>query len=174
MRYYVFLRAVNVGGAAKVDMPRLRSALAERGFIEVSTYLNSGNLLVDSDSGREDLALAVSGAILDDFALEPRMIVKTRDELRALIEANPFAGREIDRSKLIVCLLSGVVEGPRLAALRAAKGVSEEIATAGDALYIYYRDGVGRSKLTTGLIERTLGLYSTGRNLRTMESLLDK
>jgi uncharacterized protein (DUF1697 family) len=88
-RYVALLRGVNVGGKNKVVMSELRVALEEAGFRDVVSYINSGNLLFDSELGVDEVASVCERVILDSFGVDVRVVVLTADELVATVEAAP-------------------------------------------------------------------------------------
>jgi uncharacterized protein (DUF1697 family) len=161
------LRGVNVGGATRVPMADLRRVVADAGYGDVRTHLNSGNVLLTSDDDPARVARTLRDACAAAFPVQPDVVVRTRDELHAVLAAWPFLDRDDDPTHHHVVLLPGdaparvpdvPVEPP------------EDLAAAGRELYLHLPHGVGRSRLaarlTTGV--RPVG---TARNLRTVTAL---
>ena len=163
------LRAVNVGGTGKIAMTDLRSFFSELGFGDVRSLLQTGNIVFDSD--------ARAGAELETFleeeargrlGLDTSFLIRTPGEWEAAIKANPFTEATRDNpAHLLVMALKDAPDTAAVKALEAAISGQERIHASGRQLYIDYRDGIGRSKLTNVLIERKLGTRGTARNWNT-------
>ena len=90
--YVVLLRGINVGGKNKIPMSDLKKCLQGLGFSKVSTYIASGNVLLKSDQGAEDVKAQIEGALPERFELDNELIkvlVLTRDQFQAVIEDKP-------------------------------------------------------------------------------------
>jgi len=91
-RYLVLLRGINVGGKNKVPMAELRKLLESLGFENVSTYIASGNVFLDSDLSASKVAEAIEAALPKAFRLDAELIkvaVLTADELEAMVKNRP-------------------------------------------------------------------------------------
>lgn len=89
-KYIILLRGVNIGGKNKVSMPKLKSIFEDAGFKNVSTYINSGNIIFSSDiSDREILTLKCKELIVDKFGLDIPLIVILPNELAELLANAP-------------------------------------------------------------------------------------
>jgi uncharacterized protein (DUF1697 family) len=153
-------------------MPSLRQHLTEAGFEGVRTYLASGNVVLDSESAPEQLERKIERLITDRFGLEIDVVVRSRDELAAVVELNPL-GAVADNPKLYqVSFLSGVLDPGIIDQLRELAAPSEQVVAIGRELYAWHPDGVARSKLWTRLAGRKLGVTATARNWTTVTSLL--
>lgn len=88
--HIALLRGINVGGKNLIRMPDLASAFTDAGYRDVSTYIQSGNVLFSTD-GAGGLALEndLERTLLDRFELPIRVVVRSRDELAATIAAAP-------------------------------------------------------------------------------------
>ena len=90
MRYVALLRGVNVGGAAKVEMPRLKALFEDLGLASVRTYINSGNVLFDSRAtDRTRLTRRIEKAIEAEFGFPVRVLLRAGDEVARLVKAIP-------------------------------------------------------------------------------------
>jgi uncharacterized protein (DUF1697 family) len=171
--YAVLLRGVNVGGHRKVPMARLREALEAAGFDRVRTYIQSGNIVLDSsrNSGRDAGAVgeAVAAVILAEFGHTVAVMVRSAAEMDRIAASDPFAGRGLDESKVTVAFLSA--PAPDLAV---PAGRPEEAHVRGREVWVYYPDGLGASTLDRSGFWKPLGaVQSTVRNLRTVRKLRD-
>lgn len=111
-RYVVLLRGINVGGKNKIPMAGLRRCLEDRGLRDVSTYIQSGNVLLTSDSSAGDLGRQVEQALLGSFTLDSALIkvlALTGAQLRAVVEHRPDGfGDQPDRYHCDAVFLMGI------------------------------------------------------------------
>ena len=169
------LRGVNVGGHNKIKMDALRALYASLGLRDAQTCVQSGNVIFRTE-GRDLVLLPkrIENGIERSFGFRPNVMVRTPSDLRDVIRRNPFATRRgVDPSKLLVTFLA-TDPGPeaRENFLR-IKADPEELRIDGRELYIYFPNGMGRSKLSAALMEKTLQTPGTGRNWNTVRKLLE-
>lgn len=167
--HVALLRAVNVGGRT-LAMSELKKMFESLRFTEVRTILQSGNVVFGGGK-RTGAALEsfLESETLNRLKLRTDYIVRTAEEWNVIVGANPFrCEAENDASHLLVLPLKSAAAPADLAALRAAIQGREIVEAAGRELYAYYPDGIGKSKLTLGLIERMLKTRCTGRNWNTV------
>jgi uncharacterized protein (DUF1697 family) len=114
-RYIALLRGINVGGNKKVPMAQLRALVEGLGFTDVETLLQSGNVVFTSKAKKKPALLEkqLEQAIEAEFGFDVSVLVRTRDELAAAIEANPLEGAEAAPSKFLVTFLSGAPDPAR-------------------------------------------------------------
>lgn len=168
-----FLRAVNVAGRNLVAMSALRQMLDGLGFENGRTLLQSGNLLFGSAASPARLEAVLERELQQRFGLRTGVMVRTLEELRAAVAANPFpAEARSDPGHLLLLLLKEAPPKGALPALRAAIVGRERVEVTGRHAYLVYPDGVGRSRLTSALIERHLGVSGTVRNWNTVLKLV--
>jgi uncharacterized protein (DUF1697 family) len=171
--YVALFRAVNVGGRHPIGMPELREFAAQLGLDAPRTLLQSGNLVfrcpVRSTADLERLLEAEAAARL---GLQTDVMIRSAADWRGIIDRNPFP-REArnDPGHLLVVAFKRAPKPSDVTALRAAISGRERVEAVGADAYLVYPDGIGRSRLTTALIERTLGTRATGRNWNTVLKL---
>jgi uncharacterized protein (DUF1697 family) len=164
MRQVSFLHGINVGGHRKILMKELARLYEDLGFGNVHTYLNSGNVLYD---GTKADPATQSRAIEERFGFPVTVMVRNVDALRKIVGGVPFPPDTIENeSRLLVVFFGVEVEGRRF-----EYGGAERISLRGSEAYVYYPDGVGRSRLD---LERLLGERGTGRTIKTVRALLDR
>ncbi|MDN3242786.1 DUF1697 domain-containing protein [Glycomyces tritici] len=167
--YAVLLRGVNVGGHRKVPMARLREALEAAGFDRVRTYIQSGNIVLDSHRDAGEVGEAVAAVILEAFGHTVPVMVRSAAEMDRIAASDPFAGRGLDESKVTVAFLSAPAP-----ALAVPAGRPEEAHVRGREVWVYYPEGLGASTLDRSGFWKPLGaVQSTVRNLRTVRRLRD-
>ena len=167
------LRGVNVGGRRMVSMTALKTLLTDLGLGEARSILQSGNLCFRSrtaDSHRLERLLEAETA--RQLALETRFFVRTAAEWSDVLERNPFAREaRTQPGRLIVMFLKTSPSSSAVSVLRAAIVGAERVRVVGRQAYVVYPEGVGRSKLTHAVLERTLQTAATGRNWNTVLKL---
>jgi uncharacterized protein (DUF1697 family) len=168
------LRGVNVVGRNQIKMAELRDLYESLGLLEVQTHLQSGNVVFRTKAkDLAKLAKQTEDAIERRFGFRPSVILRTTSELRDVVARNPFTKRaDIDGSKFLVTFLATAPRPEVHAELVKVKTAGEEVHLGGCELYIYFSDGMGRSKLWRA-IERTLKKSGTGRNWNTVTRLLE-
>jgi uncharacterized protein (DUF1697 family) len=171
--HVALLRAINVGGRKPVAMSGLRDLLGALGFAGAQSLLQSGNLVFESDgrTGAElEHVLEVETAKRLDATVD--YLVRSAAEWRAVVAHNPFLEEaKRDPGHLVVMVLKMVPQARDVRALQAAITGPENIGAEGKHLYVVYPAGIGRSKLTSTLIEKKLGVRGTGRNWNTVLKL---
>jgi uncharacterized protein (DUF1697 family) len=167
------LRGINVGGNRKIRMDDLKELYASLGFKDVISYIQSGNVVFHSDEG--DVALLrrhIEDGIEKKFSFHVEVIIRTSAELSEIIDKNPFQGQESKESKWVVVLLLAARpdDSAQEDLLKSYVG-PEELFIFGKEMYIYYTNGIGRSKLSLSLIEKKLKTGGTARNWNTILQL---
>ncbi len=144
------------------------------GFSGVTTLLQSGNVVFKADEPDLDaVSQRIGEAIEAAFGFRPSIILRTLPELRAIIAANPFGTPPgLDPAKLLVLFLAASPSEAACTKLREMPAAPEDLRMGSRELYIYFPDGIGRSKLSMAAIERILKTPGTGRNWNTAAKLL--
>ena len=170
--YVSLLRGVNVGGHNKIKMEALRDLYRQLGFHDPRTYVQSGNVVFGAKN-KNLKPTFLEDAIEKTFGFRPGVVLRTAAELRRTVDANPFAKREgINPSLLLVSFLADAPGKEGLTALRALPIGPEEMHPTGREIFIYFPDGMGRSKFPWASMDKVLKTKATGRNLRTVTTLL--
>lgn len=173
-RYIALLRGINVGGNKKVPMAQLRALMEGLGYTDVATLLQSGNAVFTSkEKSPAKVVKQLEAAIAKEFGFEVSVILRTRDELAAAIDANPLPGADEEPSKFLVTFLSDVPDKKRLQAIDPAAYLPDEFRVVGRELYARFPHGMGNSKLAAVLTGPKLGVTPTGRNWNTVKKLLE-
>ena len=164
-RYVALLRGINVGGQRKVPMAELRSVAEDLGLADVRTLIASGNLAFSGTGAAATLEAKLEAAVAQRFGFPVDIMVRTAEQWRGYIADNPMAA-EAEASPKLLMLFVGKQEAGAAAvdALHARAAPEEKVAGKGDAVWIFFANGGGRSKLGNG---PKPGLW-TGRNWRTV------
>ncbi|HLY42305.1 MAG TPA: DUF1697 domain-containing protein [Terracidiphilus sp.] len=175
-KYVVLLRAVNVGGYGKLAMADFRRILADLGYRNVQTYIQSGNAVFDAPDQPPKVTKAVASA-LEKFTRAPAsVLIRTHEELTRVINANPFAAEAAaDGARVHVAFLSG--SPPASAAAGLERIVTQyperrdRYHLSGDTLYLHLPDGAAETRFTPDRVHRALGFNGTARNWNTVLKL---
>lgn len=167
--FIALLRGINVSGRNQIPMADLRAACAELGWSDVQSYIQSGNLVFRAGGAPASLEEQLEHAIERRFGLSIPVLVRTAAEWPAYVQGNPYPDASRSEPNLVMLALSKTT--PRQGAVeelreRAADG--ERVVQVGDALWIHYAGGAGRSKLSPALLDRLVGSAVTTRNWRTV------
>lgn len=173
MTYVALLRAVNLGGHNRIAMAALRDLVASLGFAEVRTLLQSGNVVFRAPrQSTSALEATLQTATADRLGVSTPFVVRTAAEWRALVATNPFPDEAADSpNHLLLAALRDRPAPAAIASLEAAASRRERVRVIGREAFIVYADGIGRSRLTNAVIERTLRTVATGRNWNTVLKL---
>jgi uncharacterized protein (DUF1697 family) len=169
------LRGVNLSGRNKIKMDTLRAIYQGLGLRDSQTYVQSGNVVFRTkQQASAALAKRIEDAIEHKAGFRPAVILRTPVELRAVIAGNPFAARSgIEPNKLLVTFLAAEVCAQAREEIRAIKADPEEVKIGGHELYIYFPNGVGRSRLSLARLEKAVKVTGTARNWNTVTKLLE-
>ena len=170
--FIALLRGINVGGHNKVPMLELRTLCGDLGWEDVESYIQSGNLVFRAAGRATDLEGVLERAIERRFDLSVPVLVRPAADWPGYVGDNPFPRASKEEPNLVMLALSK--KPPRKDAVdrlreRAADG--ERIQQVGDALWIHYAGGSGRSKLSPSVLDRLAGSPVTTRNWRTVLKL---
>lgn len=171
--FIALMRGINVGGRHKLPMATLRSVFADAGASEIQTYIQSGNIVFEAGarSGKR-IANAVAAAVEAQLGWAAPVVLRTAGAFCEAVELCPYGDAAEPK------LVHGVFfDRPTSAADRAAFAPpltqDEVYELHPEMLFVHYRGGSARSKLTVDVIDRALNVRSTGRNLRTMLKLAE-
>jgi uncharacterized protein (DUF1697 family) len=169
-RHIVLLRGINIGSRNRISMPELRTALEEAGFKDVQTYLQSGNVVLESRAKPET---EVKRLIKERFGLDIEVLVRSRAELARIVKRNPLGSVAKNPKTYQVTFLSKKLPAKVVRELEEAAAPKEQFVVSGREVYAWHPAGVARSKLWAKLAGKGLGVTATSRNWTTVEALLD-
>ena len=171
-RFVALLRGINVGGRNSIPMLELRSLCLNLRWADVHTYIQSGNVIFRAAAPAATLEGELEQAIERRFGLSVPVMVRAAADWTRYFGSNPFPEASASEPNLVMLALAkappkgGAVQGLQE---RATSG--ERIVQAGDALWIHYAGGAGRSKLSPAVLDRLVGSPVTTRNWRTVIKL---
>lgn len=160
--YIALLRAINVGGTGKLPMTELAAMCERAGFASVRTYIASGNVVFTSTKSATAVKRTLEKALLDYAGKPVGVVIRTPDEMHAVLAANPFPDAPGNRAVAIF-----LDEAPPSDALEHIKGrADEELALGTREIYVLYGSGIGTSKLRIPAAK-----HGTARNMNTVAKL---
>ena len=162
-RSVALLRGINVGTQPRIGMVALRELFSSLGATEVSTYLQSGNVVFSGSV----TAASIEAAVAAQFGVSPRVLVLTTAEFRAVAAEIPIRDIAVDPSRGFVYFMEAVP-----ASVVVPVDIEPEVFIVGRlGAYQWAPEGVSKSKLKQSFL-KTLGPTATARNLRTVDALL--
>ena len=174
-RYLVMPRGINVGTRNRVPMAELRSKLADEGYSDVATVLQSGNVIVSTESARADrVGSAVQRLLSDEFDVNVPCVVRSANQVRRVLERNPLREVVSDPSRYLVNFLSQEPDPEMVRALLEEDHSPETIAIEGTEAYVWTPDGVKAMTLSYVYLEKRFGVTATARNWNTLEKIVAK
>ena len=165
------IRGINVGRAKRVAMADLRAVVEELGYNDVSTLLNSGNVVFSTpDADTVNSATRIEEALATRLGVSARVIVLTAAELAAVVIDNPLGEVADDHSRLLVAVLGNPADGTRLKPLAQQDWTPEVLAIGTRVAYLWCPNGIQASQLAKA-VGHVLGDAVTTRNWATVMKL---
>jgi len=163
-KFIILFKGVNVGGKNLLPMKALVSLLEQHNYHDVSSYIQSGNIVLKCKSEpTEDLKAIIN----DNFGFSPEVFVVDESQWLAILQANPYQACEGKFVHFYFCHNSIEINSERLTKYIAP---TEAYFVQGNVFYLHAPDGIGRSKVVSN-IESCLGQLTTGRNLNTTNKI---
>ena len=155
---------MNVGGTSILPMAELRSLCEQAGLSSVRTYIQSGNVVFESAQSEAEAKTVLEATVGERLGKRARVIVRSAAEMRSVLDRNPFPDAE--PKKVAVHFFDEPADATSLVGVTAPGG--EEIVAAGREIYVYYPEGMGRSKL-----KLPAAAPGTARNINTVAKLAE-
>ncbi len=174
MKYVAFLRGINVGGKNKIKMETLREVCAALGFENVKTYINSGNIIFETDEATDkNLAAKIENAIEEEFGLKIKVIVRKIAEIEEIIKNNPFAGQFENDKDVHVFFLDEELPDEKREMLLSNNSESEMYFVRNREIFCLLRVSVLDSLMGKDYIGKKMKVSATARNWRTVNKVLE-
>jgi uncharacterized protein (DUF1697 family) len=166
--FIALFRGINVGGHNKLPMRELVQVLNELGLQNIETYIQSGNVVFESEETDNTLLSGrIRNAISQSHGFKPEAILLKADEFETALESNPYPEAEGEPKALHLFFLGSEPQDPDMNKLEALRHESESYTLMRKIFYLYAPDGIGRSKVAAG-VEKALGVSATARNWRSV------
>jgi len=174
MRYAALLRGINVGGRKKVPMAALRELLADLGYAEVVTHLQSGNAVFSSPGkSPHSLARTIADRIAGEFGMDVKVVIRTGGELADIVRRSPLPDGPENPSRFFVAFLSATPEPAETGAVESMSFGPDRIWISGTEAYVWCSGGAADTLLTNNFVEKRLKVTATSRNWNTVLKLAD-
>lgn len=175
MNYIALLRGINVGGKNKIKMADLKLVLNKSGLKNSSTYIQSGNVLFNSEeTDKKLLENKIAKSIKDHFNMDVPIIVKTRNEILEILEKNPFSEAEdLAANKIYFVILKNTPTKENIAKMKSYGFENETFYYTPSCVYLRCSLGAGKAKCNNNFFESKLKVGATSRNYRTLCNLRD-
>jgi uncharacterized protein (DUF1697 family) len=173
--YAAFLRGINVGGKRMLPMKELAAQFVKAGCTDVSTYIQSGNVVFKASP---DLAAKVPAllhaSLMKKFGFEVPIIVRSTAQLKALAKANPFLKAGAGEEECYVGFLSKKPGAAQVAQLDPHRSPPHEFKVLGSEVFFRFPGGAGiaKTKLTNAYFDSKLDCVCTVRNWRTLQAMI--
>lgn len=170
-RYVALFRGINVGRAKRLTMADLRALLVELGHADVRTLLNSGNALFTAratDTTR--LAARIQSAVANKFGIDALVIVKSAEDIAAIVAGNALRETATDPSRLLVAMSAEARPRAALRRLANQAWAEERVHVGRHAAYLWCAHGILESKAAAALLG-TLADAGTTRNWATLRKI---
>lgn len=172
--HLALLRGINVSGHNMIKMEALKTTLETIGFQNVTTYIQSGNVFVDTEEeNAPKVAFLIKQEIFKVFGHEVPVIVINKEDLSACFKNNPFLkDKEVDTKKLYVAFISIELKKESINDLKVSQFKPDEVAIDQNRIFIKYAVGAGKTRFDQKYIEKKLNVTATIRNWNTVVQLL--
>jgi len=166
------LRGINVGGHNRISMGRLRNLYEELGCRQVTTYVQSGNVIFASPDEPAVVSARAEAALEVDMGSTIHVLGRTNAELGRIVAEDPYP--DADPTQHHVVFLAGPASPQGLARIAAAAIDGEALVANDGEIHLLLPGGLGRSAIPPALTARILGVVPTARNWRTVCQLYER
>lgn len=173
--HLALLRGINVSGHNMIKMEELRDLLVRIGFQNVRTYIQSGNVFVDSEEENgSSVGFKIKQEIFKEWGYDVPIIVIGKEDLEASLQNNPYLKeKDTDTKKLYFTFISKVLGENAIHELKMSQVKPDEAVIDKNRVYIKYAVGAGKTRFDQKYIEKKLNVTATMRNLNTVTKLLE-
>ena len=174
--YISILRGINVSGQKKIRMEDLKALYETLSFRDVTTYIQSGNIIFTTSINIKISAIAekIEQAIEGKYHFHVPVIIRTTDEMHQVLSSNPFLNEEgINREKLHVTFLEELPQSTKVIAIKESDFSPDRFRIIGKEVYLYCPGGYGNTKLSNTFFEKKLHVKATTRNWKSVGKLVE-
>lgn len=169
--YIALLRGINVNGKNKLPMEALKGICQDLGYAQVTTYIQSGNVVLQADETPQEITQSLAQAIQAQFGYTVPVLVQEEPFFSQVVAQNPF--QSCDPKTLHVTLLKNEGHGAKLTNLAPTIGGEDRFIVQNDVVYVHCPNGYGRTVLNNNFFETKAGTSATTRNWRTICKLVE-
>jgi uncharacterized protein (DUF1697 family) len=173
--YISLLRGINVTGHRKITMQELRKCYATMGFSNITSYIQSGNVLFTTNqTNRATLSKTIKEGIAQQFGYnDVSIFIIKPEELQTIITQNPFLKiKDVTLKALYVTFLEKIPQTSYIEAIQAYQTLADRFQIIDNIVYLYCPEGYGKTKLSNNFFENKLKVRATSRNWNSVNKLL--
>ncbi|MGB0806951.1 MAG: DUF1697 domain-containing protein [Salibacteraceae bacterium] len=173
--YIALLRGINVSGQKKILMAEFRELLSKNGFENVRTYIQSGNVVFESDSSNPNkLGTKIESVIAEHYGFEVPTLILMPDEIEKAVLENPFIkNNAINEEETYFTFLKEEPQPENITQFNEVSYPGETFELIGKVVYYHCSIGYGKAKFTNKMMEKKLGTRATTRNYKTTLKLIN-
>lgn len=166
------LRGINVSGQKLIKMPDLKALYEELGFKNISTYIQSGNVIFENNTSKS-LSERIDKKIFEKYKFNVPVIIRNVQEMQEIVNENLFLKeKNIEHGKLHITFLEKEPPAQHLNKIKDMNYAPDRFYISGKTIYLYCPNGYGRTKLTNTFFENKLKVTATTRNWKTTNEIL--
>ncbi|HYG17208.1 MAG TPA: DUF1697 domain-containing protein [Bacteroidia bacterium] len=172
--YITILRGINVSGHNIIPMKELKALMEGLGFENISTYIQSGNVVFNSPEKNEGkLITKIQDAIAGKFGFKVPVVIRTDKAFKAALDNNPFLKeKDIDAEKLHITFLADRPAEENIEKTNTYNYDPDRFIISGREVYVYCPNGYGNTKINNTFFENKLKVTATTRNIKTVKELV--
>ncbi|MGL1892744.1 MAG: DUF1697 domain-containing protein [Spirochaetaceae bacterium] len=172
-RYLILLKGINVSGQKKIKMTELKELLLLNGYSNIITYLQTGNILLESDNKTEIIGKNIEELIFKKYKFEVSVFVITKYHITEVLDNFPFKGLDLENigNKILISFLSEPPLLENITKVMEYVKAPDKLEVLDNIVYLYCPGGYGKSKLSNKFLENRLKVISTTRNLNTLNKI---
>lgn len=172
--HLALLRGINVSGHNMMKMEALKTMLENIGFSNVRTYVQSGNVFIDTEEeSASKVGFIIKQEIFKAFGHDVPAVVIAKEDLELCFKNNPFLKeKQFDSKKLYVAFVSVTLKSENINDLKISQFKPDEASIDGNRIFIKYAVGAGKTRFDQKYIEKKLNVTATIRNWNTVTNLL--
>ncbi|QGM81673.1 hypothetical protein A6A10_03980 [Otariodibacter oris] len=173
MRITALLRGVTLIGKNKIPkMSYLIEILEDVGFKKVKTYIQSGNIILDTNLPLAETAQLIHKTIYEKIDADLSVIIKDKYHFLNGITDNPFS-ETYDRSRINLVFTNDIIDSNALALLKSKQFKDEQCIVTPECIYLYLPQDGKKKRLNTNYLEKHLSITATARRIKVIEKLID-
>ena len=172
MKYIAILRGINVGGHRKILMADLKKLLSNTGLKEITTYIQSGNVLFESHESKENIEAIITNVIQDNYGFDVPVIVIPVTIFKQLPQLNPYLD-STSVEKMHVTFLKELPTQESVKHMKTFNYVPDQFIIKDQAVFLHIEDKYHKSKLSNNFFEKHLKVTATTRNWKTVMKLIE-
>lgn len=170
------LRGINVSGQKKILMIDLKELYEKLGFKKVRTYIQSGNVIFETQSklSQEQIAERIKSAIFNKYKFDVPVLVKSLNEVQNTLITNPFIKEEnVIHDRIYVTFLTELPKNNELEKIKTLDCSPDKFIIINKEVFLYCPNKYGESKLSNNFFENKLKVSATTRNWKTVNKLVE-